>query len=99
MAVEPTEEETYRFAEGGAAEGFASNYATDETIAMLAVCIAHQQSAGFKRYLDLRALECPNCRALGFNTGWGAWRFTCGAEVLSDGTSAEPCPKQATGEE
>lgn len=98
MAAVDEAEEFYRFAVGGGEEGFPHNYAEDETIALLAVCVAHQQAAGFKRYLDLRAIECA-CGARGFNTGWGAWRFVCGAEVLSDGTPSEPCPKQATGED
>lgn len=86
MAVE----RAFRFAVDGDS---CINLAGDRRIALLAVCVASQQGAGFGDYLDLRQVECPACRAPGFNTGWGAWRFTCGAEVLGgeDVDFTEPC--------
>lgn len=68
-----------------------SNLAHDPRLSLLAVCIASQQSAGFKEYLDLREAPCSECKAPGFNTGWGFWKHTCGAEILSDGEIGEPC--------
>lgn len=69
----------------------------DERLALLAVCVVSQQAAGFKDVVDLREAHCPQCSAPGFNTGWGVWKFTCGAEVHTDeeGTFAEHCPKAA----
>lgn len=65
---------------------------TDERLALMAVCVATQQSAGFKRTIDIREWSCPSCRSPGFNTGLGYVRFTCGAEhtVGDDGLST-PC--------
>jgi hypothetical protein len=88
-APEPNAEH-FRFAREDGCE----NLADDRRLATLAVCIAHQQRAGFKNYLDLRVVKCPRCDADGFNTGFGFWRFSCGAEILSDGTPGEPCPSQ-----
>lgn len=81
---------TYRFAED---DGFTQNLAHDPRLALFAVCIASQQSAGFKTHLDLRQDKCPRCEGPGFNTGWGVYRFVCGAEVLNDeeGDFAAPC--------
>lgn len=67
------------------------NLATDLRLSLLAVCVASQQGAGFKNYLDLREAPCPECKAPGFNTGWGYWMHTCGAEILSDGEISEAC--------
>ncbi len=67
------------------------NLSENPESALLAACIAEQQAAGFGDYLDLRRPSCQDCGAPGFNTGWGYWRFGCGAEVLSDGEPGEPC--------
>lgn len=77
----------YQFA---ADDGASTNLASDPKIASLASCIANQQRAGFKTLLDLRQASCPQCRAPGFNTGWGYFAFTCGAEVSGDEMMA-PC--------
>jgi hypothetical protein len=85
----PSEAETvYRFAPSSVGD---TNLAQDERIALLAVCVASQQSAGFRDYIDLREAACPNCEAVGFNAGWGYWAFVCGAEILSDGEPCKPC--------
>jgi hypothetical protein len=68
-----------------------TNLATDLRLQLLACCVANQQAAGFKNVIDLRQLECPNCRMPGFNTGWGFARYACGAEILPDGTESERC--------
>ena len=81
-------EEVYRFAKS--AEDAPSQH-TDERLALMAVCVAQQQAAGFGTYIDIRQGECPECAAPGFNTGWGVWRFTCGAELHGDSGVAEPC--------
>ncbi len=93
-AVTMPNDEEYRFAglSKDNANAGAKNLATDPRLALLAVCIASQQSAGFKTYLDLREVPCRDCGASGFNTGWGYWRHECGAEFLSDGEESEPCP-------
>lgn len=70
------------------------NLADDPKIALLAACIVNQQVAGFKKRVDLRQVSCVDCGAPGFNTGWGYWRYLCGAEILSDGEPSAPCPKQ-----
>ncbi len=62
-----------------------------DVLAVLAVCIANQQRAGFGAYLDVREVKCADCGASGFNTGWGFWRFSCGLEVMTDGEPSEPC--------
>lgn len=62
-----------------------------ERMKALAAAIINQQRAGFGPYADIRESKCPACEASGFNTGWGYWAFTCGAEIISDGTPAEPC--------
>jgi len=41
--------------------------------------------------IDNRVAECPSCGALGMNTCWGFWLFTCGAEVMPDGEISKPC--------
>jgi hypothetical protein len=72
--------------------------ATDqERLNCLAACIANQQQAGFKDYLDTREIHCETCGASGFNTGWGFFEFACGATLLSDGEGGDPCPKEAAG--
>jgi hypothetical protein len=83
-----SDDENFRFAPDG--EGTV-NLASDERLALLAVCVAHQQKAGFRAYLDLRQASCPDCGAPGFNTGWGAWMHTCGSEWNGDGEQFEPC--------
>lgn len=82
---------TYQFLPLDDEESGSINLADDPKLALLAVSIASQQSAGFKEYLDLREVHCPDCGAAGFNTGWGYWHFVCGAEILSDGEPSEPC--------
>ncbi len=62
-------------------------------MALLAVCIKSQQDAGFKHTIDLREGKCSDCNASGFNTGWGVFKFTCGAEILTDGEMTTPCPE------
>jgi hypothetical protein len=54
-------------------------------------CLDSQKRAGFK-FEDRRKVTC-RCGASGYNTGWGWWRFECGAEVLSDGNIDVPCSK------
>lgn len=73
--------------------GIDNNLALDGKIALLASCVADQQKAGFGNVLDLRQAECPQCRAPGFNTGWGYWAHTCGAEIIGgeDPQFSEPC--------
>lgn len=89
------DEVSFRFAPS--VEGGPSLH-TDERIALLAVCVALQQGAGFRNYIDIREFNCPTCNASGFNTGWGVSRYTCGAEWHHDeeGTCAEPCPHEPT---
>lgn len=82
-------EDTYRFMAG---EGDLSGQPRD---ALLAVCIAQQQAAGFGHVIDLRLAPCPDCKAPGFNTGWGFWRHVCGAEILSGGETSTACPTRA----
>jgi hypothetical protein len=90
MAETQNDNEVYHFAK--LAEGDEGIDASSDTrCAILAVCVADQQRAGFKSYIDLRQASCPDCTAPGFNTGWGFWRFACGAEILSDGEPCEPC--------
>ena len=73
------------------------NLADDPKLRLLAFCIISQQDAGFKdghgnTFVDLRQGECPTCKGAGFNTGWGFWKFVCGAEILnSEGDYIEPC--------
>lgn len=45
--------------------------------------------------IDRRVVYCPDCGAGGMNTTWGYWRFTCGAEILTDGEPSVPCPSPA----
>lgn len=80
-----------KFLSGGVNEGFTVNHAEDPKIALLAVCVAHQQKAGFKNAIDIRETACPECKAPGFNTGWGVFLHTCGCEMHPDGTEAAPC--------
>ena len=63
----------------------------DPRLACLAVCVVNQQAAGFRNAIDIREATCPDCKASGFNTGWGFWRFSCGAEILIGGEFGEPC--------
>lgn len=72
--------------------------ADQERLDCLAAAIANQQAANFGTYLDVRELNCADCGASGFNTGWGFWQFSCGLEVLSDGEVCCDCtrtPSQA----
>lgn len=78
----------FRFA---ADEAGAPSLHHDARLALLACCVATQQAAGFRDYIDLRQGECPDCKAAGFNTGWGVWQFTCGGEAFPDGEEATPC--------
>lgn len=66
------------------------DHASDPTIRLLAQCVASQQAAGFKTLIDIRQIPCPICKAPGFNDGWGAWIYTCGAEIVG-GEISEPC--------
>lgn len=75
------------------------NLADDPKIALLAVCIVSQQSAGYRdkqgnAVVDLRQTSCPECSSPGFNTGFGFWRCVCGAELLPEGELSEPCQKK-----
>ncbi|MCK6440360.1 MAG: hypothetical protein L6Q71_09195 [Planctomycetes bacterium] len=80
--------------------GFDEDLAESPDMRLLATCVVSQQRAGFRDVVDLRVCRCPDCNSKGFNTGWGYWLFSCGAEILSDGTPGEPCSaKQATGED
>lgn len=83
----------YRFAE--AEDDQVTDLSADERLALMAVCVASQQSAGFKAYIDIREARCPSCDKAGFNTGWGVWRFVCGAEIHADGEVAEWCPAES----
>ena len=71
----------------------------DPKLALLASCIANQQKAGFKNVIDMREAKCAVCEAPGFNTGWGFFAFTCGAEILNDeeGTPSTSCPHETAG--
>jgi hypothetical protein len=80
-------DQTYQFARGDEA---APSLADDPRLALFAVSIARQQSAGFKLHLDCRQFACPDCGAAGFNSGWGSIDFTCGASVVGE-DFAEPC--------
>ena len=60
---------------------------------VLAICVAMQQSAGFNQVIDTREMKCPLCKAPGFNTGWGYWRFACGAEQMTDGDMSTSCKR------
>lgn len=78
----------------------AKNLADDPRFCTMALCVLSQQDAGLKTkggtpVIDLREAECPDCQSPGYNTGWGHWRFTCGAEILSDGEPSEPCARVA----
>jgi hypothetical protein len=62
-------------------------------LALALTCGFLQAQAGF-REPDMGSGACPNCRMIGFNTGWGYTRFACGAEILN-GAEPEwdkPCP-------
>lgn len=84
------EEEEFRFAKLDPSDD-ATNAADNERDALMAVCVALQQGAGFKTYIDLREPRCLDCGASGFNTGWGYFQYTCGLEVMSDGEPCAPC--------
>lgn len=91
---------TFRFLKAGrewAESGGGPNHADNPKLALMAVCVANQQKAGFGPVIDIREAPCPNCRAPGFNTGWGFFQHTCGAEVLAgeDGGFSEPRPNPA----
>lgn len=74
------------------AESAMTDLSFDPRLATLACCIANQQKAGFGNYIDLRQVECPECKAPGFNTGWGFWQHACGNQILPDGEpGGEPC--------
>ena len=81
----------YKFLKGGLDQGFSQNYSDDVKMRLFACCVVSQQEAGFGSTIDLRETKCPRCDASGFNTGWGYWAFTCGAEILSDGTKSKSC--------
>jgi hypothetical protein len=83
----------YKFMVGGTEDGWIANHANDPKLALLACCVASQQTAGFRNVIDLREALCPECKASGFNTGWGVFRYSCGGETHNDdeGTWAEPC--------
>ena len=93
----PKEKETeITFLRGG--EEGCANLADDPKIALIAACIVMQQAAGFRdkkgnAVVDLRQINCPDCDAPGFNTGWGCFLFQCGAEIITgdDATMTEPC--------
>lgn len=83
----------YRYAkltEKAATDGLV-NLADEPRLALLAVCIAEQQHAGFRDHLDLRQAACPDCNSPGFNTGWGYWLFVCGTEILTSGDVDKSC--------
>lgn len=76
------------------------NLADDPRIALIASCVVMQQAAGFRdkkgnAVVDLRQIDCPECDAPGFNTGWGVFLFQCGAEITTgeDACLTEPCGK------
>ena len=79
----------YQFAKAEEGSGF-TDLSTDPLASILAVCIASQQSANFGNHLDVRRTDCPDCGAPGFNGGWGALLFSCGAEIV-DGDMSESC--------
>lgn len=83
-------EDTFRFAPS--VEGGPSQH-EDPRLALMAVCVRQQAAAGFRNLIDIRQAACPECGAPGFNTGWGIFAYTCGAETLTDedGGFAEPC--------
>lgn len=80
-------EETVRFAEMAGT----TPAADQERLNHLAYCIATQQVAGFGSYLDTREFHCADCKAPGFNTGWGYFSFACGLEIGSDAEEQKPC--------
>lgn len=84
-----TPEDVIRFLAGD------GDLSSDPRMANLAACIVMQQGAGFRSVVDLREEHCPDCGASGFNTGWGVWRFACGAEIHPDGEPATLCPMPA----
>jgi hypothetical protein len=57
---------------------------------LLTECLSAQRDAGFT-FEDRREEKCPDCKAPGYNTGWGYWAFTCGAEILTCGEIDVPC--------
>lgn len=57
---------------------------------LLDECLSSQKNAGFK-FEDRREEPCPLCKAKGFNTGWGYWKYECGAEVLTSGEIDQEC--------
>lgn len=91
-----SDEQEVKFLRDADADGV--NLADDPRIALIAVCVVSQQAAGFRdgdgnAVVDLREVKCQECGAPGFNSGWGFWRFRCGAEIMTDGEPAEECPK------
>lgn len=62
-------------------EGYVTDLSKDARLSLLAACIADQQRAGFGDLLDMRQAPCPVCKSPGFNTGWGFFLHTCGAEI------------------
>ena len=85
------EQDRYQFLTGGPAQGFPANYADDPKMRLFACCIVLQQEACFGTTLDLREVRCADCKAPGYNTGWGYWAHTCGAETLTDGEQSKSC--------
>lgn len=93
----PKDDVEVKFLRDAQADGV--NLADDPKLALLATCVISQHNAGFNDrnghpLADLREAHCEGCGAPGFNTGWGYWKHTCGAEVLSDGEESEPCGRQ-----
>lgn len=81
----------YQFLKGGPAQGFPVNFANDHKMRLFACCVVTQQEAGLGNTLDLRETACPECSAPGYNTGWGYWSHTCGAEIFTTGEIDQPC--------
>lgn len=81
-------EQKYQFAEG---DDDTPNIADDPRLALFAVSIARQQSAGFRLHLDCRQFACPYCGAAGFNSGWGSIDYTCGLSIVGGEDVAAPC--------
>lgn len=69
-----------------------ANLSNDSSIKFLAQCIVFQQRAGFGHVIDLRRATCSICKSCGYNTGFGYFKFLCGAELMTDGDESIPCP-------
>ncbi len=64
----------------------------DERLKLLAVCVLHQQNAGFRNVIDMREAHCL-CGASAFNTGWGYWLAECGTEISADAEEPIRCER------